>query len=58
MRNEALKDVRSQWRGTGRLFLAKGKVMKKALGENAVTEYAEGLGEVGKVSFKNFRVCE
>jgi hypothetical protein len=50
MRNEALKEVRSQWRGTGRLFLAKGKVMKKAVGEDVGGEYAEGLGEVGKVS--------
>ena len=55
MRNESLKEVRSQWRGTGRLFMAKGKVMQKALGEGEGGEYAEGLGEVSKVSRQGYR---
>lgn len=50
MRNEGLKEVRSQWRGTGRLFFGKGKVMRKALGEGEGDEYQDGLGEVAKVS--------
>lgn len=54
MRNESLKEVRSQWRGTGRLFMAKGKVMQKALGEGEGGEYAEGLGEVSKVSRQGY----
>ncbi|OCF35482.1 mRNA turnover protein 4 [Kwoniella heveanensis BCC8398] len=48
MRNEGLKEVRSQWRGTGRFFFGKGKVMAKALGETAETEYQEGLSELAK----------
>ena len=50
MRNEGLKEVRSQWRGTGRFFFGKGKVMAKALGDTEETEYQEGLAELAKVS--------
>lgn len=50
MRNEGLKEVRQQWRGTGRFFFGKTRVMAKALGTDPETEYAEGLGELGKVS--------
>ncbi|BEI81145.1 hypothetical protein CcaverHIS002_0203050 [Cutaneotrichosporon cavernicola] len=48
MRNEGLKEVRQQWRGTGRFFLGKTRVMAKALGTDPETEYAEGLAELGK----------
>ncbi|WRT67171.1 uncharacterized protein IL334_004137 [Kwoniella shivajii] len=48
MRNDGLKEVRAQWRGTGRFFFGKGKVMAKALGETAETEYQEGLSNIAK----------
>ncbi|WWC89997.1 uncharacterized protein L201_004927 [Kwoniella dendrophila CBS 6074] len=48
MRNDGLKEVRAQWRGTGRFFFGKGKVMAKALGETPETEYQEGLSNVAK----------
>lgn len=50
MRNEGLKQVRVQWRGTGRIFFGKGRVMAKALGDSPETEYQEGLSELAKVS--------
>lgn len=49
MRNDGLKDVRAQWRGTGRFFYGKGKVMAKALGETPETEYQDGLAKLAKV---------
>lgn len=48
MRNEGLKEVRQQWRGTGRMFFGKTRVMAKALGINDETEYQEGLGQIGR----------
>ncbi|KAK4686408.1 mRNA turnover protein 4, partial [Tremellales sp. Uapishka_1] len=48
MRNEGLKEVRAQWRGTGRFFFGKGKVMAKALGETVEEEYQEGLSLIAK----------
>ncbi|KAL1406895.1 mRNA turnover and ribosome assembly protein [Vanrija albida] len=48
MRNEGLKDVRAQWRGTGRFFFGKTRVMAKALGVSAETEYEEGIGAIGR----------
>ncbi|WWD15951.1 hypothetical protein CI109_100375 [Kwoniella shandongensis] len=48
MRNEGLKEIRAQWRGTGRFFFGKGKVMAKALGLTPETEYQEGLANVAK----------
>ncbi|WVQ70017.1 uncharacterized protein L199_008241 [Kwoniella botswanensis] len=48
MRNDGLKEVRAQWRGTGRFFFGKGKVMAKALGETPETEYQEGLSNVAR----------
>ncbi|WVR05208.1 hypothetical protein IAU60_002220 [Kwoniella sp. DSM 27419] len=48
MRNEGLKEVRSQWRGTGRFFFGKGKVMAKALGTTPETEYQEGMAQLAK----------
>lgn len=54
MRNDGLKDVRAQWRGTGRFFFGKGKVMAKALGETVETEYQEGLAKLAKVSIHLF----
>lgn len=50
MRNEGLKELRSQWRGTGRFFLGRGKVMAKSLGETEETEYQEGLAKLARVS--------
>jgi mRNA turnover protein 4 len=49
MRNEGLKEVRGQWRGTGRFYFGKGKVMAKALGETPETEHADGLSQLAKV---------
>lgn len=49
MRNEGLKDVRMQWRGTGRFFFGKTRVMAKALGVTPETEYEEGLSKVARV---------
>ena len=51
MRNEGLKEVRSQWRTTGRFFFGKGKVMAKALGLTLESEYQEGLSLLAKVRF-------
>jgi mRNA turnover protein 4 len=51
MRNEGLKEVRAQWRGTGRMFFGKGRVMAKALGLNEGEEYKEGLHKLAKVSW-------
>ncbi|GFZ45580.1 hypothetical protein JCM24511_03308 [Saitozyma sp. JCM 24511] len=48
MRNEGLKELRSQWRGTGRFFLGRGKVMAKSLGETEETEYQEGLAKLAR----------
>ena len=50
MRNEGLKDVRSQWRGTGRFWFGKGKVMAYALGSSLEVEYQDGLHQLAKVS--------
>lgn len=49
MRNEGLKEVRGQWRGTGRFYFGKGKVMAKALGETPETEHADQLSMLAKV---------
>lgn len=50
MRNEGLKDVRMQWRGTGRFFFGKTRVMAKALGVTPETEYQDGLSKLARVS--------
>ncbi|OZJ02494.1 hypothetical protein BZG36_04373 [Bifiguratus adelaidae] len=47
MRNNFLKDVRTEWR-TSRFFLGKNKVMAKALGNTAEDEYKEGLKDLTK----------
>jgi mRNA turnover protein 4 len=49
MRNEVLKEVRAQWRGTGSFLYGKTHVIGKALGLCPETEYEEGLGQLGKV---------
>ncbi|CED82276.1 mrna turnover protein 4-like protein [Phaffia rhodozyma] len=46
MRNSHLKEVRAAWRGTGRLFFGRNKVMGKALGTTPEDEYKEGLSKV------------
>jgi mRNA turnover protein 4 len=50
MRNEGLKEVRAQWRGTGRFFYGKTRVMAKAVGVSPESEFVEALGQLGKVS--------
>ncbi|KAG8995420.1 mRNA turnover and ribosome assembly protein [Tulasnella sp. JGI-2019a] len=49
MRNAALKDVRHLWKGTGRLFFARSKVMAKALGTTPEEEQKPNLHKVGKM---------
>lgn len=49
MRNEGLKEVRKQWKGTGRIVYGKNKVIAKALGETPETEHKEGLSQIAKV---------
>ncbi|KAE8537974.1 hypothetical protein D1P53_006041 [Cryptococcus gattii VGV] len=55
MRNDGLKEVRAQWRGTGRFFFGKGKVMAKALGDTPETEYQDGLSQIAKASCARIR---
>ena len=50
MRNEGLKQVRAQWKDTGRFFFSKGKIMAKALGDSPELEYQEGLSGLAAVS--------
>jgi len=54
MRNEGLKDLRAQWRGSGRIFFGKGKVMAKALGDTVETEYQDGMHKLAQVSVSPF----
>ena len=49
MRNDGLKELRAHWRGSGRFFFGKGKVMAKALGETPETEYQDGLYKLAQV---------
>ncbi|CAD6590514.1 MAG: mRNA turnover and ribosome assembly protein [Tremellales sp. Tagirdzhanova-0007] len=49
MRNEGLKQVRAQWKDTGRLFFSKGKIMAKALGDSPELEYQEGLSGIASL---------
>jgi mRNA turnover protein 4 len=49
MRNDGLKQVRAQWRGSGRFFLGKGKVMAKALGLTPETEYQTDIYKLAQV---------
>lgn len=56
MRNEGLKEVRGQWRGTGRFYFGKGKVMAKALGLTPETEHADQLSELAKVFLPSFKL--
>ncbi|KAG8715127.1 mRNA turnover and ribosome assembly protein [Ceratobasidium sp. 394] len=46
MRNAALKDIRSQWKGTGRMFCARNTVMVKALGSTPEEEVRPGLHKI------------
>ena len=48
-RNEGLKELRGQWRDSGRFFLGKTKVMAKALGDTVASEYQPGLHGLSKV---------
>lgn len=49
MRNDGLKQVRAQWRGSGRFFFGKDKVMAKALGSTPETEYQTDLANIAQV---------
>ena len=49
MRNEALKELRVQWRGTGRFIFGRARVMAKALGESVETEHEPGLSQLAEV---------
>ena len=53
IRNDALKELRAQWRGTGRFFFGRGRVMAKALGETEETEHEPGLSKIAEVSTFN-----
>ncbi|QRW06457.1 ribosomal protein L10 [Ceratobasidium sp. AG-Ba] len=48
MRNAALKDIRSQWKGTGRMFCARNTVMVKAIGSTPEEEVRPGLHKITK----------
>ncbi|KAG9087351.1 mRNA turnover and ribosome assembly protein, partial [Ceratobasidium sp. 392] len=48
MRNAALKDIRSQWKGTGRMFCARNTVMVKAIGPTPEEEVRPGLHKITK----------
>jgi len=47
MRNNKLKDVRQEWRGS-RFFFGKNKVMSLALGKTVSDEYAKNLHKISK----------
>ncbi|KIM24727.1 hypothetical protein M408DRAFT_331688 [Serendipita vermifera MAFF 305830] len=48
MRNTAIKDVRTAWKGTGRIFFGRVRVMALALGTTSEREYAAGLHKISK----------
>jgi len=48
MRNTFLKDIRAQWKQSGRFFFGKNKVMAKALGVTMEEEYRENLRLIAK----------
>jgi len=48
MRNSSLKVVREQWKGTGRLFFGRTRVMAAALGTSEDTECRTGIHAVSK----------
>ncbi|OQR77558.1 mRNA turnover protein 4-like, partial [Tropilaelaps mercedesae] len=43
MRNNKLKDVREEWKGTSKLILGKNKVLQVALGRSSENEIADNL---------------
>ncbi|KAI9032361.1 mRNA turnover protein 4 [Hyaloraphidium curvatum] len=46
MRNEYLQELRGEWKGKGTIFFGRNKVMARAMGDSAETEYKEGLSEL------------
>jgi len=48
MRNSSIKDVRQAWKGTGRLFFGRVRVMALALGTTPEREHAPGLHKISK----------
>lgn len=46
MRNTYLKDIRSDWKGTGRMFFGRVSVMALALGNSPEQEYKLGLNKI------------
>lgn len=50
MRNNKLKDVREEWKGTSKLIMGKNKVLRIALGRNAENEIAVNIHKVKQTS--------
>ncbi|CAE6533867.1 unnamed protein product [Rhizoctonia solani] len=48
MRNAALKDIRAQWKSTGRMFCARNTVMVKAIGSTEEEEIRSGIHAITK----------
>ena len=48
MRNNKLKDIRTQWKES-RFFFGKNRVMQLALGRTEAEEYKEGLHKIAEV---------
>ncbi|XP_022650618.1 mRNA turnover protein 4 homolog [Varroa destructor] len=48
MRNNKLKDVREEWKGTSKLIMGKNKVLRIALGRNAENEIAVNIHKVSE----------
>lgn len=48
MRNSHLSTVRQLWKGTARIFFAKGKVVAKALGTTPEEEHRDGIHKLAK----------
>ena len=46
MRNTYLKEIREDWKGKGRFFMGKNKVMAKALGSTPEDEHQSDLHRV------------
>ena len=56
MRNNKLKEVRSQWKES-RFFYGKNRVMQLALGRTEAEEYKEGLHRVAEVRWISMTQC-
>ena len=54
MRNQFLKIMREEWKGKGRFFYGRGRVMAKALGTTEEEEVETGLHQISQVSCYTF----